>query len=152
MRAMQWIVALSLLICSGAVALAQHPASHFRPGEWQIDSVTTVAGGRTITSSTRVCARKQMDFWKVAQTGLTCKPPKTHLETSGVLRVHVHCEYEGEKLHSDIRTIAIETFADHGNSFTLTGTTTTDTVYQGVQPKHTSAQLQTTARRVGDCH
>lgn len=130
---------------------AQHSDTHFRPGEWQIDSVTTVAGGRTITSSTRLCAKKQADFWRVEQNGLTCKPPKTHPENSGTIRVHVHCKYEDEKLHSDIRTIATETFADHGNSFTLQGTTTTDTVYQGVQPKRTSAQLQTTAHRVGEC-
>lgn len=131
--------------------MAQQHAPHFHPGEWQIDSVTTVAGGRTISSSTRLCANKQVDFWKVAQAGLTCKPPKTHPESSGTVRVHVHCKYEGEKLHSDIRTVATETFADHGNSFKLTGTTTTDTVYQGVQPKRTSAQLQTTAQRIGDC-
>ncbi|MGC1783721.1 MAG: hypothetical protein WA708_14460 [Acidobacteriaceae bacterium] len=131
--------------------MAQQHVPHFHPGEWQIDSVTTVAGGRTISSSTRLCASEQVDFWKVAQAGLTCKPPKTHPESSGAVRVHVHCVYSGDRLHSDIRSEAIETFSDHGNSFTLVGTTKTNTVYQGVQPKLTSAHLQANAHRTGNC-
>ncbi len=92
-----------------------------------------------------------MDFWKVEQAGLTCKPPKTAPESSDSLRVHVHCVFDGDHLHSEIHSEAVETFSDHGNSFTLVGTTTTDTVYQGVQPKHTSVQLQATAHRTGPC-
>jgi hypothetical protein len=129
---------------------AQHPAPHFHPGEWEIDSANTVMGGRTISSQTRICARHQMDFWKVAQAGLTCKPPKTRLAANGV-RVRVHCIYNEGPLHSEIRSNVLENFTNNGNSFTLSGTTTTNTVYQGVQPKLTTAQLQTTAHRIGNC-
>ncbi len=142
-------IAIALAICC-MTAAAQQSVPHFHPGQWEIDSVQTVMGGRAITSQTQVCARHQADFWKVAQAGLTCKKPKTH-PVSGGLRVRVHCVYSDEKLHSEIHSEAIENIAHDGNSLTLTGTTTTDTVYQGVQPKRTSAQLQATAYRLGDC-
>jgi hypothetical protein len=131
--------------------LAQQPVVHFHPGAWEINSVTTAAGGRAITSTTSLCAKEQMDFWKVAQAGLMCKPPKTHPERSGGIRVRVSCDYDSELLHSEIRSDVIETFSRDGNSFTLAGTTTTDTVYQGVQPKRTSVQLKAEAHRTGPC-
>jgi hypothetical protein len=130
---------------------AVEPVLTFHPGQWEIDSITTQSDGRAITSQTSLCAEKQIDFWKVAQAGLTCKAPKTHPETGNQLRVHVHCEFNGENLHSDIISEALETLSDHGDSFTLEGTTTTDTVYQGVQPKKTSVRLHATARRSGEC-
>ena len=151
MRAISTILATPVLLaicCLGAQA--QRAVPQFRPGQWEIDSIQTVMGGRAITSKTRVCATNQADFWKVAQAGLSCKKPKTH-PISGGLRVRVHCIYSTGKLHSEIRSDVIEDIAHDGNSFTLTGTTTTNTVYQGVQPKRTSAQLQTTAHRLGDC-
>lgn len=151
MRTTAYVLMILIPVLSGTTALGQKHPTHFHPGEWQIDSVTTVAGGHTITSSTRLCAHKQVDFWKVAQADLSCKPPKTHAESSDRLRVRVHCEYDGEKLHSEIRSEAVETFSNHGDSFALDGTTRTDTVYHGVQPKKTSAKLHATAHRIGDC-
>jgi hypothetical protein len=129
---------------------APEKAPQFHPGEWEIDSTITVFGGRAITSTTRLCATKQMDFWKVAQHGLSCKEPKTSPDGDGT-RVRIHCVYQGEKLHSDIEWDAIETFANDGNSFTLTGTSKTNTVYEGVQPTQTTAQLQANAHRIGEC-
>ncbi|HVC90513.1 MAG TPA: hypothetical protein VND66_07820 [Acidobacteriaceae bacterium] len=152
LRAMQPIVTLAAILALGpSMMIAQPSPRQFNPGAWEIDSVTTATGGRTVSSQTTLCANDQIDFWKVAQAGLTCKPPKTHPEGNGALRVLVHCEYNGEHLHSEIRSNALETFSDHGNTFTLAGTTTTDTVYQGVQPKKTSVQLQATAHRTGPC-
>jgi hypothetical protein len=142
---------ISVLLAFGGVTLsAQQPAPHFHPGQWEIDSVTTVMGGRAVSSQTQLCARHQADFWKVAQDGLTCKEPKTH-PVSGGIRVRVHCVYSKESLHSEIRSDVIENITYDGNGFTLTGTTTTDTVYQGVQPKQTSAHLQVSAHRLGEC-
>jgi hypothetical protein len=129
---------------------AHEKAPPFHPGEWQIDSIITVQGGRAITSTTRLCATKQMDFWKVAQHGLSCKEPKTSPDGEGT-RVRIHCVYQGEKLHSDIEWEAVETFAHDGNSFTLTGTSKTNTVYEGVQPTQTTAQLEANAHRIGEC-
>jgi hypothetical protein len=140
-----------LLALGGMTLLAQHAAPPFHPGEWEINSANTVMGGRTVSSQTQICAKQQMDFWKVAQVGLTCKPPKSH-PVAGGIRVRVHCVYSQGPLHSEIRSEVIENFTDGGNSFTAAGTTTTDTVYQGVQPKRTSATLQTTAHRLGECH
>ena len=151
MRAMRRFPVLSALLLCGLTLQAQQPVPSFHPGEWEIDSMTTETDGRTITSQTTLCANEQIDFWKVAQAGLTCKPPKTDLEAKGALHVRVHCEYNGEHLHSEILSDALETFSGHGDSFTLVGTTTTDTVYQGVQPKKTSVQLQATAHRTGPC-
>ncbi|HZC42542.1 MAG TPA: DUF3617 family protein [Acidobacteriaceae bacterium] len=141
---------LLLLLCA-APARAVEPALSFHPGNWEIESITTQSGGRTITSQTSLCAKEQIDFWKVAQAGLTCKTPKSHPEPGNKIRIKVHCEFNGEKLHSDIHSEVVETLSDHGNSFTLEGTTTTHTVYQGVQPKHTSVQLHATAHRTGEC-
>ena len=146
------ILVLPILLLLGSLPLqAQQPGPHFNPGTWEIDSVTTATSSRTVSSKTTLCVKEQLDFWKVAQAGLECKPPKTHLESANVLRVSVHCEYNGENLHSDIQSDAVETFSDHGDSFTLEGTTTTNTVYQGVQPKQTSVRLQATAHRTGPC-
>lgn len=145
-------VSLALLIFS-LPGVAQHPPAatpSFHPGEWQIDSTQTVMGSRQITSQTRICAKEQLDFWKVAQQGMNCKTPKTHAVSGGV-RVQVHCTYSQDKLHSEIHSDVIETITDHGNRFTLDGTSTTDTVYEGVQPKQTSTHLQAIAYRVGDC-
>lgn len=142
-------VPVLLALCT-APLLAQHPTPHFNPGEWEIDSVNIVMGGRAITSQTRLCAKEQMDFWKVAQAGLTCKPPKIHPVRGGI-QVKIHCAYSKGSLHSEILSDAVEIISANRDSFTLTGTTTTDTVYQGVQPKRTSTTLQASARRLGEC-
>ena len=141
----------ALLLLGGLPLQAQQSGPNFHPGAWEINSVTTASSGRTVSSQTTLCAKEQLDFWKVMQTGLICKPPKTHPESASTLRVSVHCEYNGEKLHSDIQSDAVETFSDHGDSFTLEGTTTTHTAYQGVQPRQTSIHLQATAHRTGEC-
>jgi hypothetical protein len=153
MRTMRNLFLLSaiLTLCRLTI-LAEQPGPHFNPGEWEINSVTTSTGGRAVSSTTNLCATEEMDFWKVAQAGLVCKPPKSHPEASGGIRVRVSCDYDGEHLHSEIRSDVIETFSNHGNSFNLTGTTTTDTVYQGIQPKRTSVQLKAEAHRTGPCH
>lgn len=151
MRAILYILAAPVLLALYCMTLpAQRSVPHFHPGQWEIDSVDTVMGGRAITSQTQICAKHQADFWKVAQAGLTCKKPKTDPVSSG-LRVRVHCVYDQGPLHSEIRSDVIENITDGGNSMTLTGTSTTNTVYQGVRPTLTSAQLQTTAHRLGDC-
>ncbi len=139
------------LLFYGLSMQAAVPVQSFHPGNWQIDSITTQSDGRTITSQTALCAREQIDFWKVAQAGLTCKTPRSHSEPGNKVRIHVHCQFNGENLHSDIISNAVETLSDHGNSFTLEGTTTTNTVYQGVQPKQTSVHLHATAHRTGEC-
>jgi hypothetical protein len=130
---------------------AVEPVLTFHPGTWEIDSITTQTDGRTITSQTSLCAKEQIDFWKVAQAGLACKTPKSHPDSGNRLRIQVHCEFNGENLHSDILSDVVETLSDHGNSFALEGTTTTNTKYQGVQPKQTSVHLHATAHRTGDC-
>lgn len=152
MRTAKIIAAIFVLLLFCALpGQAVQPVLTFHPGNWEIDSITTEADGRTITSQTSLCAREQIDFWQVAQQGLKCKPPRSHFESGNRVRIHVHCIFKGENLHSDIISEAVETLSDHGNSFTLEGTTTTDTVYKGVQPKQTSAHLHATARRTGDC-
>lgn len=142
---------LVLLPCCVLPLQAVEPVLTFHPGNWQIDSITTQTDGRTITSQTSLCAKEEIDFWQVAQAGLSCKTPKTHPEPGNRVRIHVHCEFKGEKLHSDIISEVVETLSDNGNSFALEGTTTTDTVYQGVQPKQTSVHLHATAHRTGEC-
>ncbi len=144
------VLSAVLLLC-GRTLPAQQPAPYFHPGAWEIDSVTTETDGRTVSSQTEICAKEQIDFWKVAQAGLTCKTPKSHLQSNGLVRVRVHCEYKGDRLHSEILSDVVETVSDHGNCFTLEGTSTTNTVYQGVQPKQTSIHLHATAHRTGEC-
>jgi hypothetical protein len=144
-------VLFSLLLLCGLPLQAEEPVLYFHPGSWEIDSVTTSTDGRTVTSQTSLCAKEQIDFWKVEQAGLKCKTPKSHPESASRIRVRVHCEYSGDRLHSDILSDVIETISDHGNSFTLDGTTTTNTEYQGVQPKQTSIHLHATAHRTGEC-
>lgn len=152
MRTAKTIAAIFALLPFSALPVhAVEPVPTFHPGQWEIDSITTQSGGRTITSQTSLCAEKQIDFWKVAQAGLTCKAPKTHPDHANRIRISVHCEFNGENLHSDIVSEAVEIISDHGDSFTLEGTTTTDTAYQGVQPKQTSVHLHATARRTGEC-
>lgn len=140
-----------LFLCGISAAAAEHPAPHFNPGEWEVSSVTTQSGGRTVSSVTTLCAREQMDFWKVAQAGLECKPAKILPEHANSIRVKITCDYDDGTLRSEIRSDAVETFSNHGDNFTLAGTTTTHTVYQGVQPKQTSVKLDASARRVGPC-
>ncbi len=132
-------------------SLAQQSTATFRPGKWEIDSVTTATDGRTVSSTTNICAEEQMDFWKVAQPGLDCKPPKSHPAAHDGLRVEVVCIYDQDALHSEIRSNVVEKFSDHGNSFTVVGTQTTNTVFQGVRPTLNSVHLQSTAHRTGDC-
>jgi len=151
MRTAKTIAAIFVLLLGGLQMRAAVPVQSFHPGSWEIDSITTQTDGRTITSQTFLCAKEQIDFWKVAQAGLTCKTPRSHSESGNTVRIHVHCEFNGENLHSDIFSDAVETLSDHGNSFTLEGTTTTNTVYQGVQPKQTSVHLHATAHRTGEC-
>lgn len=139
-----------LLLCT-LPGQAVEPVLSFQPGKWEIDSITTQSDGRTITSQTSLCAREQIDFWKVAQAGLTCKTPRSHPESGNKVRIHIHCQFNGENLHSDILSEVVETLSDHGNSFALEGTTTTNTLYRGVQPKQTSVQLHATAQRTGEC-
>jgi hypothetical protein len=141
----------SLLFLCSLCLQAQEPVLYFHPGAWEIDSVTTSTVGRTVTSQTSLCAKEQIDFWKVEQAGLKCKTPKIHPESANRIRVRVHCEYNRDKLHSDILSNVVETISDHGNSFTVDGTSTTNTKYQGVQPKQTSIHLHATAHRTGDC-
>jgi hypothetical protein len=149
---MRRFYALSVLLLFCALpGQAVEPALTFHPGKWQIDSITTQSDGRTISSQTFLCAREEIDFWQVAQEGLKCKPPRSHPEQGNQIRIHVHCEFNGENLHSDIVSEAVETLSEYGNSFTLEGTTTTNTKYQGVQPKQTSVHLHATAHRTGDC-
>lgn len=145
-----FVLFVLLLLC-GPPMQAAVPVQSFHAGAWEIDSVTTQSDGRTITSQTKICAREQIDFWQVAQAGLTCKTPKSRPETGDQIRIRVHCEFNGERLHSDILSDVVETLSDHGNSFALEGTTTTNTAYQGVQPKQTSVHLHATAHRTGDC-
>jgi hypothetical protein len=140
-----------LLMLSVAPLLAQKPVPALHPGKWQIDSVTTAADGRTVSSTTNVCAKEQMDFWKVAQPGLSCKPPKTHPRPDGSLHVVVVCIYDMDSLHSDIRSDVVETITAGGERFSATGTQTTNTVYQGVRPTVNTIHLQATAHRLGPC-
>jgi hypothetical protein len=152
MRTAKTIAAIFLLLpLCGPPLQAVEPVLAFHPGQWQIDSVTTQSDSRTITSQTSLCAKEQIDFWKVAQAGLTCKTPRSHPESGNQIRLHVQCEFNGENLHSDILSEVVETLSDHGNSFALEGTTTTNTKYQGVQPKQTSVHLHATAHRTGEC-
>jgi hypothetical protein len=152
MRTAKTIAAILVLLpCCVLPVQAVEPVLTFHPGNWEIDSITTQTDGRTITSQTSLCAKEEIDFWQVAQAGLSCKTPKTHPEPGNRVRIHVHCEFKGENLHSDIISEVVETLSDNGNSFALEGTTTTDTVYQGVQPKQTSVQLHATAHRTGEC-
>ena len=152
MRTAKTIAAIFVLLLFFALpGQAVEPVLTFHPGNWEINSITTQSDGRTITSQTFLCAREEIDFWQAAQTGLTCKTPRSHSESGNRVRIHVHCEFKGENLHSDIISEVVETLSDHGNSFALEGTTTTNTVYQGVQPKQTSVQLHATGRRTGEC-
>ncbi|HTU49295.1 MAG TPA: DUF3617 family protein [Acidobacteriaceae bacterium] len=152
MRTAKTIAAILVLLPFCVLPLqAVEPVLTFHPGNWEIDSITTQTDGRTITSQTSLCAKEEIDFWQVAQAGLSCKTPKTHPEPGNRVRIHVHCEFKGEKLHSDIISEVVETLSDNGNSFALEGTTTTDTVYQGVQPKQTLVHLHATAHRTGEC-
>jgi len=152
MRTAKTLAAISALLLFCAVpGQAVQPVLTFHPGTWEIDSITTQSDGRTITSQTSLCAREEIDFWQVAQQGLTCKAPRSHSESGNRVRIHVHCVFNGENLHSDIISEVVETLSDNGNSFTLDGTTTTNTMYQGVQPKQTSVHLHATAHRTGDC-
>ncbi len=144
------MLSATLAVC-GPPATAQKTALPFHPGAWEISSVTTAATGRAVSSVTNICIKEQIDFWKVAQANLTCKPPKSSLNSAGGFHVRVHCTYDKGPLHSEIHSDVVETFSDRGNSFALVGTTTTDTVYQGVQPKHTSVHLKATAHRTGPC-
>lgn len=139
-----------MLALWGLSALAQRGPIPFKPGSWQISSVQTMPDGRTVSSETNVCAAGQADFWKRAQAGLQCKPPRSTLVQGGI-RVRVSCEYNGDSLHSEIRSDVVERFSDQGRSFTATGTSTTDTVYAGHPPQRTSAHLQANAHRVGPC-
>ena len=141
----------ALLLFYGLSMQAAAPVQSFHPGNWEIDSITTQTDGRTITSQTSLCAREEIDFWQVAQEGLKCKPPRSHPQPGNQIHIHVHCVFNGENLHSDIISEVVETLSDHGNSFALEGTTTTNTVYQGVQPKQTSVHLHATAHRTGEC-
>ncbi len=152
MRTAKTIAAIVVLLSFGALPMqAVEPVLSFHPGNWEINSITTQTDGRTITSQTSLCARKEIDFWQVAQEGLKCKPPTSQPESGNRVRIHVHCEFNGENLHSDILSDVVETLSDRGNSFTLEGTTTTNTVYQGVQPKQTLVHLHATAHRTGEC-
>lgn len=159
MRAIENLFALSLLLPLVSLPLTaqQKPPApkpvvlHFHPGQWEIDSVTTAQDGRAVSSTTDVCATEQMDFWKVVQPGLECKPPTSHRAAAGGYRVRFICTYAGPSLHSEIRSNVIEKYAHDGNSFTVDGTSTTNTVYQGVQPKQTSIQLHASAHRLGPC-
>lgn len=145
------LMAGTVFVAAGITLPAQHAAPHFHAGQWEINSDNTVMGSRVVTSKTQLCVKDQMDFWKVAQAGLSCKPPKSHPVSDG-MNVRINCVYSEGPLHSEILTDVIETITDGGDSFTAVGTTTTDTVYQGVQPKQTSAHIQATAHRIGDCH
>lgn len=152
MRTAKTIAAIFFPLLFGALpGQAVEPVLTFRPGNWEINSITTQSDGRTITSQTSLCAREEIDFWQVAQAGLTCKKPRSTRESGNRVRIHVHCEFNGENLHSDILSEVVETLSEGGNSFTLEGTTTTNTVYQGVQPKQTLVHLHATARRTGEC-
>jgi hypothetical protein len=142
----------ALLLAPVSAFTQQHPRVPFKPGQWEIDSVTTVADGRTISSQTTVCATDQQDFWKVPQSGMDCKPPKVLPLKPGSYRIIVACKLQEAQLTSNIRTEVVETVATTGESFTAIGTTTTDTVFQGIAPTHTSAQLNATAHRTGACH
>jgi len=152
MRLLRYLtLAAALLLCRAFAQSAEHPAPHFNPGEWEISSVTTQAGGRTVSSVTTLCVREQMDFWKVVQAGLECKPPKILPEPANSIRVKITCDYDDGTLRSEIRSDAVETFSNHGDNFTLAGTTTTHTVYQGVQPKQTTVKFDASGRRIGPC-
>lgn len=140
-----------LLLHLPAVA-QQHPSVQFKPGQWEIDSVTTVAHGRTISSQTTICATDQQDFWKVPQAGMDCKPPKVQPMQPGTYRIIVLCKLTEGQLTSNIRSEVVESVAASGESFTASGTTTTDTSFQGIAPTHTTAQLNATAHRTGACH
>lgn len=137
-------------LCAGS-ALAQQPAANFQPGEWQINSITTVEDGRTISSQTNLCAKTQADFWKIKQDGLQCHPPKVTPNQNGGYRVRVVCIYSLDNLNSRIESDVTEIIASDGDSFTASGTTKTDTTYTGVAPKATSAKIQATAKRTGPC-
>lgn len=150
MRALTNYFALCIVGLGISPTLAQRPAPNFQPGEWQINEITTVVDGRTISSQTTLCARTQADFWKIKQDGMQCDPPKV-TPAQGGLRVRVVCTYSLDNLNSRIESDVIELISPHGRSFTATGTTKTDTTYTGIAPKTTSAELHATANRTGPC-
>lgn len=137
-------------ILLGLTTLTQQPAPNFKPGAWEINSVTTMTDGRTVSSLTDTCANVQADFWKRKQAGLECDPPKV-TPAEGGIRVRVVCIYKEDSLNSRIESDVIEKFSDDGTSFTAAGTSNTNTVYAGRAPEVTSAQLQANAHRVGHC-
>lgn len=151
MRRIGYYFALGIIGLGVSASPAQQPAPNFQPGEWQINSVTTVTDGRTISSQTNLCAKTQADFWKIKQDGMKCDAPKVTPAQSGGLRVRVVCTYSLDNLNSRIESDVIEQIAADGKSFTATGTTKTNTTYTGVAPKITSAQLNATANRTGPC-
>ncbi|HET9087676.1 MAG TPA: DUF3617 family protein [Acidobacteriaceae bacterium] len=151
MRRIGYYFALGMIELGVAASQGQQPAPNFQPGEWQINSVTTVTNGRTISSQTNLCAKTQADFWNVKQDGMKCDAPKITPAQSGGLRIRVVCTYSLDNLNSRIESDVIEQIAADGKSFTATGTTKTNTTYTGVAPKITSAQLDATANRTGPC-
>lgn len=150
MRVLTNSLAFCVLGLGTGATWAQQPTPNFQPGEWQINSVTTVEDGRTISSQTNLCAKTQTDFWNVKQDGMQCHPPKV-APAQGGYRVRVVCIYSLDNLNSRIESDVIEIIAGDGQSFTATGTTKTDTTYPGIAPKTTSAQIQATANRTGPC-
>lgn len=149
---MRKLSALSALPFLYAVSVFSQSANlpTFRPGFWQINSITTASDGRTVTSQTNLCAQAQEDFWKIAQDGMTCHPPKI-TPANGGIHVRVVCIYSLDNLNSRIESDVIEKFNADGTSFTVDGTSKTNTSYEQIPPRINTVHLQATAKRLGAC-
>ena len=151
MRTVPYLFAISavVLLC-GPTGNSQPASPHFKPGEWKIDSVVTMSNGKSVTSTSQVCANNANDVWKQHQPNLTCSPLQVTPESGG-FRVQLDCKGGAGPviwtMHSDELTI----LSAPGTSYTTTGTTTSSTVLPGRPPMVITAKIQALGARIGPC-
>jgi hypothetical protein len=151
MRTVPYLFAISIVgLLYGAAATAQPARSDFKPGEWKIDSVVTMSNGKSMTSTSQVCANNANDVWKQHQPNLTCSPLQVTPESGG-FRVQLDCKGGAGPvtwtMHSDELTI----LSAPGTSYKTTGTTTSSTVLPGRPPMVITAKIQARGTRIGPC-
>ena len=142
-------VAVAFLFSSLA-GMAQQSSPQFQPGEWKIDSVVAMSTGKTMNSTSQVCANDVSDPWKQHQPNLTCDPLQVTAAPGG-FRVQLHCKGGSGPVVWETRSDILTVLTQNGAAYTAKGTTVSSTNVPGQSPLTVTAKLTAQGTRVGPC-
>jgi hypothetical protein len=143
-------VRIACAVLFAAVACASAQVTHFKPGEWKIQTTAITGNSGSNSYTTEICASNPKDTWKSRTSNVTCDPAQTAEKPDG-LHIAVHCQGGNQMFHMDIQVHYLYLISPDGERFTGNGTSDTSITVNGRPPIVEKTLLKVQGSRIGSC-